>query len=150
MLQAYATQEILHKLGHDVEIIHFHPDYVENKNRRYRRGRSPKQYAIQAVEKIFSAKFKRRYEMFERFIKQRMVLTTRYASSEALLEAPPDFDTYICGSDQIWNMDAGGSKVHFLQFVPEGKRKISFSSSFGRNQIPEKYKDRRFLQNYLI
>ena len=50
------------------------------------------------------------------------------------------FDIYCVGSDQVWNpkytMDDG---VFVLDFVPNCKKKISYSSSFTVNQIENKY-----------
>ncbi len=46
----------------------------------------------------------------------------------------PEYDLYICGSDQIWNpicMDAN----FFLDFVPNGKKKFAYAASIGADII---------------
>lgn len=53
-----------------------------------------------------------------------------------------DYDFFVCGSDQIWNLNfesvAYNWEIYFAQFAPEYKR-IAFSASLGTNNIPEKY-----------
>lgn len=51
------------------------------------------------------------------------------------------FDAFIVGSDQVWNPNYGGLKdLDLLTFT--NKKKISFSASFGINEIPDKYKEK--------
>lgn len=61
------------------------------------------------------------------------------------------YDIFVSGSDQVWNcgrinLDA----TYLLDFVPEGKRKVSYAASFGFRKIPDKYisEYRTILQNY--
>jgi len=50
------------------------------------------------------------------------------------------YDYIIVGSDQVWNPNFGGLRdVDLLANVKPSKR-ISFSASFGINEIPDKYK----------
>lgn len=50
------------------------------------------------------------------------------------------YDFYVSGSDQVWNPNyPSTSSVNFLQFAPIDKR-ITFSPSFGVNEIPESLK----------
>lgn len=51
------------------------------------------------------------------------------------------FDYYIVGSDQVWNPAFSGRDYEFLTFAPKEKR-LSFSASFGVDDIPEKQKER--------
>jgi hypothetical protein len=67
-----------------------------------------------------------------------------YTSSEAIAYAPPPYDAFICGSDQIWNPficksngQAWNEPAYFLTFAPEAKR-ISYAPSISVPAIPAK------------
>ena len=52
------------------------------------------------------------------------------------------FDYLIVGSDQIWNPNCGGLRdVDLLKYVDD-RKKISYSASFGLNNVPIKYKEK--------
>ena len=61
----------------------------------------------------------------------------RYTSIDELKEDPPKADVYITGSDQVWNSiwNDGIDRSFFLDFVPNGKKKIAFSASIGRTEF---------------
>ena len=67
-----------------------------------------------------------------RFLSEYIPLTeTKYYSIESIKANPPEAEAYICGSDQIWNMirPIRGRLTYFLDFVPEGKKRISYAAS---------------------
>jgi hypothetical protein len=53
-------------------------------------------------------------------------------------------DAFIVGSDQLWNygLSKRYGQAYFLDFVREGKKKIAYSTSFGKREYtaPEDYK----------
>lgn len=73
---------------------------------------------------------------FRRFAEQNLNLSP-HMSKAALSEHPIlDYDVFISGSDQIWNPNCVNAKGHidgtyFLDFAPDGKKKISYASSWG-------------------
>lgn len=76
-------------------------------------------------------KLKEKKINFETFINKKLNLTKEYNSMEELNDELFDFDYYISGSDQIWNLRAGDFDwSYFLEFVRKGK-KISYATSFG-------------------
>lgn len=58
-------------------------------------------------------------------------------------------DCFIVGSDQVWNPDHF-DEVYLLDFVPKNIRKISYASSIGVEQFPEKLKSKykKYLQRF--
>jgi hypothetical protein len=69
-------------------------------------------------------------------------LTKRFRFPEELYKEKFDYDAIIVGSDQVWNLQSHiVEPIFFLDFVGENIRRISFSSSFGTSQIPEKLKN---------
>ena len=58
-------------------------------------------------------------------------------------EVVKDADLFITGSDQIWNPFCGGyNPMMFLEFVDNGTKCISYSSSISQPEIPPSVKDR--------
>lgn len=45
------------------------------------------------------------------------------------------FDTFVCGSDQIWAPNVFND-VYMLSFVDDEKKKVSYAASIGLPYIP--------------
>ena len=62
------------------------------------------------------------------------------------MKNPPQADVYCTGSDQVWNSVWNNSidKAYFLNFVPKGKKKISYASSFGKTELNEEEKEEMY------
>lgn len=139
VLQAYATQRIFEKPGHDVEII----DYItpQRTKRRILLG-SPSNVMnksfkniIYRIAKIGSIILKER--TFGAFVRNNLNLTRKYISAEDLVKDPPSADIYVTGSDQVWNSDynEGVDRGFFLDFLPEECCRVAFVASFGKTQL---------------
>lgn len=110
VLQAYATQEQLKSIGHEVEIIDYRPDYLI---RPYDYSLNFKRNNVNIIRRLLSyAKMlliwlgtlhskPRRRKGFNRFINERLQLSPK--SRKLPFESDTDYDLYIMGSDQIWN-----------------------------------------------
>lgn len=130
-LQAYSLRRFLVNEGHDVEFI------------RYREFNKPpkiKTFKILAsvlINKLIRTLDKKnrliRNQNFENFSTKFLKHTKLYTSNGELSESLPIYDCYICGSDQIWNLEClGGLRTpYFLKFAPENKLKIAYAPSFG-------------------
>lgn len=142
MLQTYATQTYLESMGWDVEIIDFVPDGL-----RFYRAMFPENdkrnvlgKAVRFIPKLVCNGIQ--YGVLCRFLKRYIKRTDRrYSCFEELALEPPLADIYMSGSDQIWNNQNSNRdkdiRAYFLDFVPEGKRRIAYGGSFGRSQFPE-------------
>lgn len=75
-----------------------------------------------------------------------------YTSFDEISQSPPQADLYLSGSDQIWNSEwnNGVDRAYFLDFAPEGKPRISYAASFGKDKIKESEADetRKLLGKY--
>jgi hypothetical protein len=147
MLQAYGLQKTLERLGHESIIVHIFTKRMENKNLRRLTGISLRAIALKIITTLLGAYFKRRYDRFELFMKTNMKLSRRYSTCEELVASPPLCDAFICGSDQVWNVENGIGAYFFLQFAPAGARKIAYAPSFGSDKIPDEYKPK--ISSYL-
>lgn len=135
VLQAYALQKYLVSLGHDAVII----DYF------------PYTYSRRTLRSFFAQVRRDGCGVFFDYIKSRKIdafrlkylrLSPRYNSSQELRANPPELDTYICGSDQIWNTSfTRGGEGHitlsyFLDFGSPDVKKIAYAPSFGCATYP--------------
>lgn len=138
LLQTYATQVILEKLGYRPAIINYIPREeqgwymalvrfrirgVDNENRL-------KQLAFFCSQII---NYSVSYFMFKRFRKGLIHETALYSSLDELRANPPSADVYMTGSDQVWGRISGRpyDAAFFLEFAPPGKKCIAYSASFG-------------------
>ena len=151
VLQAFALAQFLLQKGYCAEII----DYQTNINRFNRRIRAatllnrafvflvhPKIWKLtlrsmknanKAIEMLPSETIKQ----FDTFIKN---VLKPYSG---VYHHYSDFDAFICGSDQIWQVSAPGlNKVFFLRFTVPQKR-IAYAVSLGSIAIP-KYNEKQF------
>lgn len=143
MLQAYALQENLIKEGHKAVIVDFQPNVIMNG------------YKLWSVNKLFHPrslagtiknykKLKPKYYVFEKFKNDYMNLTEhKFKSLDENSLNKYEFDAFICGSDQVWNMDLnGGLTEYLLSFVKDKEiKKISYAASIGTKSIKEEHKD---------
>ena len=152
-LQAYATQAMLNKLGYNAEII----DYLFYKNPGHKKTKASKpSFNYGFIKKVKETlypifeKFKarsnqknniRRTERFERFHTENTKMSPTYRTMDELYAAKNDYDVYMVGSDQVWNPDIYSSILpYMLAFAPEGKKRVSYASSFGVSSIPDECK----------
>lgn len=133
VLQAYALTEYLNDKGYDAEIIdyYFEHDYRQYKPfRTYLYSRQPKAF----LSDVFSYSVHcKRIKNFQNFRKEFLKLSSvRIGASDGWQEIASYYDCFICGSDQIWNLNCtnGVCGPYFLDFV-SGKRKIAYAPSMG-------------------
>lgn len=143
-LQAYALGAKLRSLGYEAENI----DYLFYKHPRHQNGKNEapifklsfKNRIKERIGPLF-ARFRRlrngggdakRKELFRDFFSRYVPCGREYRSVKSLYDSPPEYDVYITGSDQVWNPRMGSNiKPYFLDFVPDGRRCISYAASIG-------------------
>jgi hypothetical protein len=164
VLLTYALQESISKLGYDCRIVDYDPTHIPRRaehllgvaKRRIAKLpfylRNIRHYSSVAIRNrglILPPRHvhkstglrKRSFDDFrERYIR---LSEHHYPNREALMEDPPVFDAYVCGSDQVWNpyicrkpdsplLDP----AYFLRYAPESKR-VSYAPSIAIPGIPE-------------
>lgn len=79
-------------------------------------------------------KQKRTFDKFDKYLH-----LGKEIDSEGLKTQGVKADTYVTGSDQVWNNFYGGfEKSFFLDFVPSGSKCFAYSASFGKSSFNEK------------
>jgi hypothetical protein len=143
MLQAYALCKTLEGKGNEVRFVDFYPMRAELKNKRKLPVRNLRGLIVRGVEMLLYPVFKKRFLNFESFRERYLPVTNvRYKTDAELEKVPPVFDAFICGSDQIWNMEQGGTPAFFLRFPTGKSKRLAYAASFGRGEVPEQYKEK--------
>ena len=151
-LQAYALATYLGSCGHEVQIIDYKPEYLSRHyrldwvaNPRFDRPLVRQVYLLAKLPRRLKARKSLRKQRFDAFREEYLPVTpVRYESVEALRRNCPEAELYIAGSDQIWNpvFPNGKDPAFFLEFVPEGKKKISYAASFSVESLEAEDKAR--------
>jgi len=133
LLQAIATQKKMEEYADNVQFI----NYVHNS--RYtdlsRNQKNPLKKPFRILRMIL-------YNRNFRKLKDTHIKLSKeiYTCGEDFESFHDDADIYCTGSDQIWNpacVRRMPLKIRFLGFIPEGRRKFAFSSSFGLERMDE-------------
>lgn len=139
VLQAYALQKIVQRLGHTVKNIDYYPLAIMQSTRILKPGITLRTLARNVYALSRYKTLKRLSDRFESFVQRNITLTDFQYVTGADLENPPRFDAYVCGSDQVWNpmREIQMGKPYFLSFVPPGYRRIAYAASFAVSEIPD-------------
>lgn len=144
LLQTYATQFAINKLGYECEII----NYIKKNESYNKQGLT----ILKQKANWYNNPFKRFFYILirtpENFIsgiffkkerKKLLNLTRLYNSFDELKNNCPNADIYMTGSDQVWGKTEDGNydESYFLSFVEDSEYKISYGSSFGRTNFTE-------------
>ncbi|MBQ4153924.1 MAG: polysaccharide pyruvyl transferase family protein [Clostridia bacterium] len=124
-LQAFAMQNIFSRFCNNVEVINYKCDKLEN-SRKVLPSISVKNIVkipIKMYKNISHSLFRKRYINY----------SLRYYDKKSLKDT--NYDRFVVGSDQIWNLDITGNDLNFfLPFKSCGK-KYSYAASLGKTDI---------------
>lgn len=147
VLQTYALCKEISKLGGKPEVIDYRCKMIED---FYYKPFS-KDYSIKMNVKslLFYNKQKKRNKAFENF--QNELLPTSkdsYHNSLEMKKTETLYDSFIVGSDQVWNYKCiAGDGTFLLDFVTDGKKKNSYAASLGK--MSEEELDKMRFSSYL-
>lgn len=135
-LQAYALQTTIKKLGLNSEIINFETDrFVASREMFSHKPMRIKEW-IKIISRIpYYKSLKKRQVLFDDYTKNCLNITPRYTTENEVIKHATDYDTIVCGSDQIWNLSQNdapaANPIFFLNFEKK-QRRISYAASFGK------------------
>ena len=161
MLQGYALVKACQLLGYDAKQIAIDISKTTLKKKTANR---------KSIPKVFRHKFiglerrantyifynflrgNQRDQVFSNFFEKYIPHTTKVYTSVNIHETNDLFDTFICGSDVIWQQSEPGRiiELYYLSFVDKAKKKIAYAPSFGKSSIPKDNFDitRNLLSNF--
>ncbi len=141
MLQTYATQTAVEKLGHEAEVLDYVPEGMSFKRANWPKNDTPAWKKFLKLPPLFVVNLVE-YHDVNRFLREYIHLSSkRYTCYKDILTDIPVADAYLSGSDQVWNTQNNNPsedlKAYYLGFAPEGKRRIAYAGSFGKNTFTE-------------
>lgn len=153
MLQAYATQKVLDDMNLENETFNISRNIdFKNGKKKYYKSQIFNYTFIKSklgmiwlkiyrkMNKKLNSNIKIREKMYEEFRKE-FNLTKPYYTYKELEEESDKYSTILVGSDQLWLPVNVVADYYTLNWVKENVNKVSYATSFGVSQIPEKYKD---------
>lgn len=141
-LQAFALKTLLEKKEYKVNIIDFIYKKDFEQYRLFRTNIYYKKPKAFIADILFLKQNYKRKKNFKIFAKKYFNLTNKkYYSSEDMKELNNEFDIFICGSDQIWNLDCtqGVEPAYFLKFANRDKLKIAYAPSLAHVKFAKNY-----------
>ncbi len=129
VLQAYALQQAIKELGHEVFIIDYKPGFLTQPYKLFDISRDKNRSFISNLFwEVYSIKKKlKKAKSFNRFVKKKL-----YIKKLTKGTVPRDIDFIVVGSDQVWNIELtnGFNKYYWgdVSVVPQ-KHKITYAVS---------------------
>lgn len=142
ILQMYSLYSLLRELGYSTTVINYKNEYfIEYYINKYSIVRSVglKEKIRKVIQFVLKPWFYRgpnaRRKKMDKFIKQNIEMTT-WITRDKLRYTNKEYDTFIVGSDQVWNMGLSNyDKTYFLDFAEEQKKIIAYAASIGKEYI---------------
>ena len=139
VMQAYATQRIIEKLGNMCEIINFRMASQKKHYALYGSVKDKRGFLRNLMLIKYHSQRKKRFNLYEDFIFHHLNVSKEFNSRIELEKLKDCYDVAISGSDQIWSeqiaefleSEEDFTDIYFLSFISERTRKISYASSIG-------------------
>lgn len=141
-LQAYAFQKFLSDKGYDCEYINY---MNESRAHEYsmswhiydclRRGKLTSAVAYMAGAPFMTLRKKHFDRFYEKYLRKTKQV---YRNSKEAAQLNDSYDYFVVGSDQVWNPVCNGDDTAFLlDFVKDGRKRVSYSPSFGITEVDD-------------
>lgn len=153
MLQAYATQMALDKLGFENETINISGFNKEIKSAKIKYfikasissdiliskfGMAKNVLIKKLIKNDYTESSKLRSKKFDEFSKSKFRLSQIYNSkAELSSKCAENYSAIIVGSDQLWLPANIMADYYTLNFVPNNVNTIAYSTSFGQSALPK-------------
>lgn len=141
VLQAYATQTAIEKLGYNAVCI----DYCKTDEKpenlvatrltgsKWNKNALTRMFFMLTQKPVYSYADKR-FAQYRKIVK---VTDREYNSEQELIDNTPIADIYMTGSDQVWNTVVCGEidPVYFLSFLKGNEKRVAYAASFGGSSV---------------
>ncbi|HBL40627.1 MAG TPA: hypothetical protein DDY98_03280 [Ruminococcaceae bacterium] len=131
VLQAFALSYVLNQNGFDAQLLDYHCRGIDDVYRPFHANECSG--VVDKVKKLLkSFQLLEKGKGFAAFRRQYLKQSEPIASADELKKAAQAYDVVISGSDQVFDpCIALGDLSYFLDFVPDGVKKLSYAASFG-------------------
>lgn len=139
VLQCYALQETVKRLGYEVDVLDYQPKYIEKYRQIYssysishRKGIKNKIKEV-LVRTLLARKVIKARDAFNSFLSEHLNIV-RYKSLD---EWNINYDIIIIGSDQVWSPTIGDGfdKIFWGCFPHDKMRLLSYAASIGGHNV---------------
>ena len=138
IMQLYALQKAIDKIGHDAYTIQLklEPMTIKQRIKYFAKIFVLKYIMRRQPSPIYKYPTKRQMEYMDAntwdFISHHCKLTRYFPSIEKLSELANEYDVFVVGSDQVWRHEYSADiPTYFFSFLPDGKKRIAYAASFG-------------------
>lgn len=140
ILQCYALQKYINDTHVECEVINYNNKFLKkNYNINPFKANSIKEFVKKTLYYFSNKKNK---EYFEEFTKKNIKVSVEKYDEKNIAQTNNIYDTFIVGSDQVWNYSlSGNDSNYFLDFCIDKRKKNSYAASFGASILIEEYKD---------
>ena len=155
ILQAYALQQTVERLGYSCEIIKHHVTENKKTQIKYRVKHNgvlntTKYYLSHGISKFLVQKDKERNKRcttLDEFVNETLKLSEKgYDNSD--YKQCSGYDIYISGSDQVWNPEHTFlSEFYWLDFADSTSKRIAYAPSIGNPRLFNE--DKAIIKKYL-
>lgn len=131
-LQAYALNFFLSNLGCNVKTI----DYTTERQQALYKIFEPYKGILSVLRNLQSilcySKLCKHKHKFDEFVNNEIPQTEKVSSVQQFVEMNEKYDYFICGSDQIWNVQCDDFDTNYmLSFVKDKNKCIAYAPSLG-------------------
>lgn len=153
MLQAYATQMALDKLGYEnetIDILGFNGEIKKAKLLYFAKASLTSDILLSKLgmaKNVLIKKFSKnqyaqlskvRAGKFDEFSRKQFRLSPKYDSKAELgRKCKENYSGVLVGSDQLWLPGNIAADYYTLNFVPETVNSIAYATSFGQSSLPK-------------
>ena len=148
MLQAFALQETLERMGHEVRVINFSNEGQARLYSVLERPTSLKRIAKDVLLAPRAGRIRRNFAAYERFMTEHLHLDGPVVRRREELD-DAGYDAVVAGSDQVWNVTIeDGDDAYFLPWVTRARR-VAYAPSFGARSPARFARDPRVHADWL-
>ena len=153
MLQAYATQKALDKLGYEnetIDISGFDAELKKDKIKYFikasltsdillsKLGMAKNVLYNKFLKNSYTESVKMRDAKFDEFKDKYFRLSEKYSSKKELsVKCDEKYSAVLVGSDQLWLPGNIAADYYTLNFVPKNVNSIAYATSFGQSELPK-------------
>jgi hypothetical protein len=135
LLQTFALQRFLNNsLGQESEVLAYYPPWYKTSWTIFKKPRNLKDF-VKNLIKLLSYDIHKgmmaRARKNQEFIKKNIIKSKKSFFNENELTDISNYECYICGSDQVWNLRLRNEPIFFLNFTKNivGIKKIAYAPS---------------------
>lgn len=152
VLQCAALKKVLERMGHNVCVIDYVPDYQRKKYQKYpnpftaalneihkqknssviNKGKTAAKAVVKTLlNYIPGSSHLTRKEKFDSFSRAHLNKTRTYTSLKDLQDHPPKCKVYVSGSDQVWNpsLTNGIDGAYYCDFGGQDIKRVGYAIS---------------------